>query len=446
MEEIIDEIKELIENKKVNQLREKLENMNSADFPTLFEELDEEEAIVIYRLLSKEKAAEVFAELDSDVQEALINALTDKELKSIVDQLFMDDATDLIEEMPANVVKRILKHINTENRKIINELLNYPEDSAGSIMTVEFVDLKENMTVQEAFDRIKKIGLKKETVYNCYVIDAKRKLLGTVELKDLLVSEREELIKDIMDTNTITVTTIMDKEEVAKKFDKYNFMALPVVDKEERLVGIITIDDAIDVLQEEVAEDFEKMAAMQPTEDSYFKTSVFRHSRNRIIWLLFLMLSSIVTGTVISEYEAAFAAVPILVAFIPMLMDTGGNCGAQSSTLIIRGLANDEIRIRDFFRVWWKEIRVALIVGIILAAVNGTRILLQYKNLQLACVVGITLVITVIISKSLGCILPILGKKLKLDPAIMAAPLITTIVDTCSVLVFFNVAVMIMNI
>ena len=446
MEEIIDEIKELIENKKVNQLREKLETMNSADFPTLFEELDEEKAIVIYRLLSKEKASEVFAELDSDVQEALINALTDKELKSIVDQLFMDDATDLIEEMPANVVKRILKHINSENRKIINELLNYPEDSAGSIMTVEFVDLKENMTVQEAFDRIKKIGLKKETVYNCYVTDAKRKLLGTVELKDLLVSEREELIKDIMDTNTITVTTIMDKEEVAKKFDKYNFMALPVVDKEERLVGIITIDDAIDVLQDEVAEDFEKMAAMQPTEDSYFKTSVFRHSRNRIIWLLFLMLSSIVTGTVISEYEAAFAAVPILVAFIPMLMDTGGNCGAQSSTLIIRGLANDEIRIKDFFRVWWKEIRVALIVGVILATVNGTRILLQYQNLQLACVVGITLVITVIISKSLGCILPILGKRLKLDPAIMAAPLITTIVDTCSVLVFFNVAVMIMNI
>lgn len=446
MEETIDEIKGLIENKKVNQLHEKLENMNSADFPTLFEELDEEKVIVIYRLLSKEKASEVFAELDSDVQESLINTLTDKELKSIMDQLFMDDAADLIEEMPANVVKRILKNINPENRKIINELLNYPEDSAGSIMTVEFVDLKENMTVQEAFDRIKKIGLKKETVYNCYVTDAKRKLLGTVELKDLLVSEREELIKDIMDTNTITITTIMDKEEVAKKFDKYNFMALPVVDKEERLVGIVTIDDAIDVMQDEVAEDFEKMAAMQPTEDSYFKTSVFTHSKNRIIWLLFLMLSSIVTGTIISRYEEAFAAVPILVAFIPMLMDTGGNCGAQSSTLIIRGLANDEIRIKDFFRVWWKEIRVAVVVGIILACVNGIRIIMQYHDLQLAYVIGITLVITVIISKSLGCILPILAKKLKLDPAIMAAPLITTIVDTCSVLVFFNVAVMIMKI
>ena len=313
-------------------------------------------------------------------------------------------------------------------------------------MTVEFVDLKENMTVQEAFDRIKKIGLKKETVYNCYVTDAKRKLLGTIELKDLLVAERYELIKDIMDTNTFTVTTVMDKEEVAKMFDKYNFIALPVVDKEERLVGIITIDDAIDVMQDAVAEDFEIMAAMQPTEDSYFKTSIFAHSRNRIVWLLFLMLSSIVTGSIITRYEEAFATMPLLVAFIPMIMGTGGNCGSQSSTLIIRGLATDEIRIKDFFKVWWKEIRVSLIVGIILAVVNGIRILVQYQNLQLAFVVGITLVITAMIAKSLGCILPILAKKLKLDPAIMAAPLITTIVDTCSVLVFFNVAVLIMQI
>lgn len=446
MEENIDEIKELIENKKMNILHEKLEYINCADFPTLFEELDKEQIIVIYRLLSKEKAAEVFAELDSDVQESLINSITDKELQNIIDQLFMDDATDLIEEMPANVVKRILKNINLENRKIINELLKYPDDSAGSIMTVEFVDLKENMTVQEAFDRIKKIGLTKETVYNCYVTDAKRKLLGTIELKDLLVAEREELIKDIMDTNTITVTTVMDKEEVAKMFDKYNFIALPVVDKEERLVGIITIDDAIDVMQDAVAEDFEIMAAMQPTEDSYFKTSIFTHSKNRIVWLLFLMLSSIVTGSIITQYEEAFASVPLLVAFIPMLMDTGGNCGSQSSTLIIRGLATDEIRIKDFLRVWWKEIRVSLIVGVILAIINAVRILVQYQNLQLALVIGITLIITVMIAKSLGCILPILAKRLKLDPAIMAAPLITTIVDTCSVLVFFNVAIMIMHI
>ena len=444
MEENIDEIKELIENKKMNKLHEKLEYINCADFPALFEELNKEQIILIYRLLSKERAAEVFAELDSDVQEDLINCITDKELQNIIDQLFMDDATDLIEEMPANVVKRILKNINSENRKIINELLKYSDDSAGSIMTVEFVDLKENMTVQQAFDRIKKIGLKKETVYNCYVTDAKRKLLGTVELKDLLVAERDELIKDIMDTNTFTVTTVMDKEEVAKMFDKYNFIALPVVDKEERLVGIITIDDAIDVMQD--AEDFEIMAAMQPTEDSYFKTSIFTHSRNRIVWLLFLMLSSIVTGSIITRYEEAFATIPLLVAFIPMIMGTGGNCGSQSSTLIIRGLATDEIRIKDFLRVWWKEIRVSLIVGVILAVVNGIRILVQYQNLQLAFVVGVTLVITAMIAKSLGCILPILAKKLRLDPAIMAAPLITTIVDTCSVLVFFNVAVLIMQI
>ncbi len=446
MEENIDEIKELIKNKKMNKLHEKLEYINCADFPTLFEELNKEQIIVIYRLLSKERAAEVFAELDSDVQEALINSITDKELQNIIDQLFMDDATDLIEEMPANVVKRILKNINSENRKIINELLKYPDDSAGSIMTVEFVDLKEDMTVQEAFDRIKKIGLKKETVYNCYVTDAKRKLLGTIELKDLLIAERDELIKDIMDTNTFIVTTVMDKEEVAKMFDKYNFIALPVVDKEERLVGIITIDDAIDVMQDAVAEDFEIMAAMQPTEDSYFKTSIFSHSRNRIVWLLFLMLSSIVTGSIITRYEEAFATIPLLVAFIPMIMGTGGNCGSQSSTLIIRGLATDEIKIKDFFKVWWKEIRVAIIVGVILAIVNGARILVQYQNLQLAFVVGITLVITAMIAKSLGSILPILAKKLKLDPAIMAAPLITTIVDTCSVLVFFNIAVIIMQI
>ena len=442
----MEEILALIEEKKMNQLHDILEDMNSADFPALFEELDEEKTIVIYRLLSKEKASEVFAELDSDVQEKLIGYLTDKELRSMMNELFMDDAADLIEEMPAYVVKRILKNIKPENRKIINELLNYPEDSAGSMMTVELVDLKEQMTVNEAFDRIKKIGLKKETIYHCYVIDTKRKLKGIVDIKDLLVSERTELIKDIMDTNVITATTFTDKEEVAKMFDKYSLVAMPVVDKENRLVGIVTVDDAIDVLQEEVTEDFEKMAAIQPQEDTYFKTSVFSHAKSRIVWLLFLMLSSIVTGTIITNYEQAFAAVPLLVAFIPMIMGTGGNCGSQSSTLIIRGLAMDEIRMKDFLKAWWKEIRVASLVGIILALVNGVRIMVQYQDLQLSLVVGITIIMTVILSKSLGCILPMLAKKLKLDPAIMAAPLITTIVDTCSVLVFFNVAVIIMGI
>ena len=442
----MEEILELIEKKKMNTLHEKLENMNAADFPALFEELEEDKIIVVFRLLSKEKASEAFAELEPDVQEKLISYLTDNELKNIMEELYLDDATDLIEEMPANVVKRILKNTKPQDRKIINELLEYPDDSAGSIMTTELVDLKENMTVLQALDRIRDIGVEKETIYTCYVTDSKRKLIGIVGLKDIVLADRNELIKNVMDTNVIKVSTLTDQEEVAKMFDKYNYLALPVVDKEDRLVGIITVDDAIDVLQDEVAEDFEKMAAMKPNEDTYFKTSVFKHAKNRILWLMLLMLTSIVTGTIITNYESAFAAVPILVAFIPMLMDTGGNCGSQSSTLVIRGLATDEIKTRDFLKVWWKEIRVAIIVGILLAIVNGLRIFIQYRNIQLSLVVGITLIITAMVAKSLGCIMPMLAKKLKLDPALMASPLITTMVDTCSVLVFFNIAILIMKI
>lgn len=442
-----EKILNFIENKKFNDLRKYLENVNSADFPSMFEELEEEEQVLlIYRLLSKEQAAEVFAELDSDVQENLINAFTDKELKNIVDELFMDDTVDLIEEMPSNVVKRILNNINKTDRKVINELLNYPEDSAGSIMTTEFIDLKENMTVEEAFVKIKKIGLQKETVYNCYVLSIDRKIKGVIDIKELLVAERESKLKDIMDTHVITVSTLEDQEEVAKMFDKYNMYALPVVDKEGRLVGIVTIDDAIDVMQEETSEDFELMAAMTPTDESYFKTGVFTHAKNRIVWLLVLMLSSMVTGSIITHYEEAFAAVPVLVAFIPMLMGTGGNCGSQSSTLIIRGLAMDEIKLKDYFKALWKEIRVSVVVGVILAIANGIRICLQYQDPKLALVVGLTIIGVVILSKALGCSLPMLAKKLKLDPAIMAAPLITTIVDTCSVLLFFQIAVAILHI
>ena len=441
----LEKIVELIEKKRFNDLREYLENVNSADFPSMFEELSEEQNLLIYRLLSKEKAAEVFAELDSDIQEKLINALTDRELKNVIDELFMDDTVDLIEEMPANVVKRILDNIGKADRKIVNELLKYPEDSAGSIMTTEFIDLKENMTVEDAFARIKKIGLQKETVYNCYVLSLNRKIKGCIDIKDLLVAERTDLLKDIMDDNVITVNTLEDQETVAKMFDKYNMYALPVVDKEERLVGIITIDDAIDVLQDENTEDFEKMAAMIPNEDSYFKTSVFTHAKNRILWLLVLMVSSILTGTIITKYENAFAAVPVLVAFIPMLMDTGGNCGSQSSTLIIRGMAIDEIRLKDFFKAIWKEIRVAILVGFVLAVFQGVRISIQYHDVKLASVVSFSILGTVVMAKILGCILPMLAKRLKLDPAIMAAPLITTIVDTCSVLLFFNIATMILN-
>lgn len=442
----MEKILKLIEDRKFNDLRKYLENVNSADFPSMFEELEDGQDLLVYRLLSKEQAAEVFAELDSDVQEKLINAFTDKELKSVIDELFMDDTVDLIEEMPSNVVKRILNNISKTDRKTVNELLNYPDDSAGSIMTTEFIDLKENMSVEEAFEKIKKIGLQKETVYNCYVLSIDRKIKGVIDIKELLVADRDVKLKDIMDTNVITVSTLEDQEEVAKVFDKYNMYALPVVDKEQRLVGIITIDDAIDVMQEETAEDFEIMAAITPNEETYFKTGVFTHAKNRIVWLLVLMLSSIITGTIITHYEEAFAAVPVLVAFIPMLMDTGGNCGSQSSTLIIRGLAMDEIKLKDYFRALWKELRVAMIVGLTLALANGIRICVQYQNPKLALVVGLTLMGVVVLSKALGCTLPMVAKKLKLDPAIMAAPLITTIVDTCSVLLFFQIAVAILHI
>ena len=448
----VEEIEELIKNKKIGKLREILEDINSADFPSLFEDLDEEDnMVIIYRLLPKDKAAEVFVELDSDMQEKLINVFTDKELKGVIDELFMDDTADLIEEMPSSVVTRIIKNIKPADRKILNELLKFPEDSAGSIMTTEMVVLRPTMTVDEAFSIIKKTGIDKETIYVCYVIDKSRKLVGMVETKDLLISERDVLISDILEDNVISVLTTEDKEKVAKMFDKYNYMAIPVVDREERLVGIVTIDDAIDVIQDENTEDFEKMAAMHPTDDTYFKTSVFTHAKNRIMWLLILMLSSTFTGLLLEKFQNAIAAVPLLVAFIPTIMDTGGNCGSQSSTLIIRGLALDEIKLSDIFKAIWKEIRVALMIGTVLAIVTGLRIFFQYdgmhndQSIKIAFVVGITLIATAMVAEIMGCVLPMLAKKLKLDPAIMASPLITTIVDLCSMLVFFSVATAVMG-
>jgi len=448
---IIEQIQELVKSRRIAQLRELLESINSADFPSLFEELDDEDMVVIFRLLPKDKASDVFVELDSDLQEKLINNFTDKELKVVVDDLFMDDTVDLIEEMPSSVVKRILRNIKPTDRKIINELLKFPEDSAGSIMTTEMVELKENMTVEKAFQIIKDTGIDKETIYICYVVDSSRKLIGTVAIKDLLVSERDVLIKDILEENVISVLTTEDKEAVAKMFDKYNFMAMPVVDTENRLVGIVTIDDAIDVMQDENTEDFEKMAAMTPTEDTYFKTSVFKHAKNRIIWLLFLMLSSTFTGLLLERFQSAIATVPLLVAFIPTIMDTGGNCGSQSSTLIIRGLALDEIKLSDIFKAIWKEIRVSFMIGGALAVVTGLRIFLQYdgmhndQSIKIAFIVGVTLMATAMIAEIMGCVLPMLAKRLKLDPAIMASPLITTVVDLCSMLVFFSIATAVMG-
>ena len=441
----IEEIKELIENKQFTQLKKELKEMKSADISEILDELDKEQAVILFRLLSKEKAGMAFSYMETDMREKLIKDLTDTELKNILDELFMDDTVDLIEEMPSNVVTRILRNVDKNDRKIINELLKYPEDSAGSIMTTEFIDLKEDMTIEQALDRIRQIGTDSETIYTCYVLGKNRKLQGIISIKELLLAKEETLIADNMETNIISVNTLEDQEEVAKKFDKYDLYALPVVDNENRLVGIVTVDDAINVLQDEAEEDFEKMAAMAPTEESYFETSVFKHAKNRIVWLLILMLSSAITGTIITKYENAFAAVPLLVAFLPMLMDTGGNCGSQSSTLIIRGLATDELEVKDVFKILWKEIRIAVIVGISLATINGLRIFAQYKNLQLACTVGVSITTTVILSKSIGCLLPLLAKKLKLDPAIMAAQLITTIVDILSVLVYFNIATAIMG-
>ena len=441
----LEEVKELLESKRFNELKNKLSEMKCADISAILDELDKESVIKVFRILSKEKAGMTFSYMESDMREKLIQDLTDAELKNVMDELFMDDTVDLIEEMPSNIVPKILKAVSKEDRKTINELLKYPEDSAGSIMTTEFIDLKEAMTVEQALQRIRKIGLDSETIYTCYVLNENRILQGIINIKDILLSKKQTIIKDLMETNIISVSTEEDKEEVAKKFDKYDFYALPVVDTENRLVGIITIDDAINVMQDEVAEDFEKMAAIQPNEDGYFETSVFKHAKNRIIWLLVLMLSAAFTGNIITQYEEAFAAVPLLVAFIPMIMGTGGNCGSQSSTLIIRGLATDEIELKDIFRVLWKEIRVSILVGIALAIVNGIRIIIQYKDMQLAIVLGITLIATVIVSKILGCLLPMIAKKLKLDPAIMAAPLITTLVDVCSILLYFQVATSIMG-
>ena len=441
----LEEVKKLIKEKQFTKLKESLKEMKSADISEILDELNKEEAIIVFRILSKGKAGETFSYMESDVREKLIQDLTDKELKNVMDELFMDDTVDLIEEMPSNIVPKILKAVSKEDRKVINELLKYPEDSAGSMMTTEFIDLKENMTVEQAIKRIRQIGTDSETIYTSYVLSTNRILEGILDIQDLLLAPKDKIIKDLMDTNFISVNTLEDQEEVAKTLKKYDIYALPVVDKENRLVGIITADDAMDVLQEEVEEDFEKMAAINPNEDGYFETSVFKHAKSRVFWLLILMLSSAITGTIITKYEEAFAALPLLVSFIPMIMGTGGNCGQQSSTLIIRGIAIDEIEFKDIFRALWKEARVALIVGVTLAIVNEIRILIQYHDMQLAIVLGLTLIGTVLISKILGCVLPLLAKKVKLDPALMAAPLITTLVDICSILIYFQFATSIMG-
>ena len=368
---------ELLHGQQYKSLHDLLEEMNTADIAEIFQSLDDADMIIAYRLLNKDDAVEVFAELENEDQEKLINALTDKELYEVTSNLLADDAADLIEEMPSNVVKRILRNTDSKKRAIINQLLNYPEDSAGSYMTVEFVDLKANMTVRDAFTRIRKIGFDTETVYTCYVLSSERVLEGIVTLKELLLADYDTKLRDMMETNLITVHTHDDIEFVAKQTEKYGLITMPVVDGEERLVGIITIDDVLEVIQDETTEDFELMNALAPAEDTYFRTTVWEHSKNRIVWLLVLMLSSAITGTIITKYEMAFEAIPALVGFIPMLMNTGGNCGSQSSTLVIRGMAVDEIHLRDFFKVLWKEIRISVLVGVVLCVLNMVRIMIQ---------------------------------------------------------------------
>ncbi len=439
-ENINEIIMELLKERKFPHLRTMLLDMMPVDIAALFEELPREDVPLVYRILPKELAAEAFACMDPDIQEQLIIAFSDSELRAVLDEMYADDTVDMIEEMPANVVKRILAHTPRETRHMINEILKYPDNCAGSIMTIEFVDLKKDMTVAQAFEKIRKTGVDKETIYTCYVKDNNRHLLGVITVKTMLLAPSDAIIGDLMDTNILSVDTNEDKEVVAKMFDKYDFLALPVVDKENRLVGIITVDDAMDVIQEENTEDIAKMAAIVPSEEGYLKTSALTHAKNRIVWLLLLMLSATFTGMILNHYEGAFKALPVLVSFIPMVMGTGGNSGSQSSTMIIRSLSLDEISLKDFFRVVRKEAAVALLCGVALAVVNGIRVYLFYHDLYLSVVLGLTLMATVLLAKILGCLLPMGAKLLHLDPALMASPLITTITDTCSVLLYFIAA------
>ena len=450
------EILELIKEKKFVKLRSILSEMNPADIAVILEETDEKELPIVFRILPKSIAAEVFAYMESDMQKLLIEAFSDAELKAVIDELFLDDAVDVIEEMPATLAKRIIKQTDPETRKTINKLLAYPDDSAGSIMTTEYVDLKRDMTVEEAFEKIRRVGSEAEDIYTCYVIDKSRKLLGYITVKDLLLGDKDSVIGDMMEENIIFANTLDDKELVAGMFDRYDLMALPVVDTENRLVGIVTFDDAIDVIQEEVTEDIDKMAAILPSDKSYFKTSVWATFKARIPWLMLLMLSATFTGAIISSFETKLTVFPALIAFIPMLMGTAGNCGSQSSVTVIRSISLGDIEFKDIFRVIFKELRVSIVCSVVLAAVNFLKlVVIDYwwfgtfdsgSQLLEIAVVCITLLLTVIVAKFVGCSLPIIAKKIGFDPAVMASPFITTIVDAISLIIYFSVATVILNI
>lgn len=452
--ELINEILVLLQEKRYSSLREVIIDEQAVDISEILIDMSKEQRIIVYRLLPKELAVQVFVDMDTELQQDLINSFSDFELKQILDELYVDDTADIIEEMPAAVVRRILKNSSADTRRTLNELLKYPETSAGSIMTTEYVRLRENMRVSDAFAHIRNVALDKETVYNCYVTDEKRVLQGIVTVRTLLLASEDALVGDVMARNVISVSTLEDREEVARMFDKYDYLALPVVDKENRLVGIITFDDAIDVMNEEVEEDFAKMAAITPSEKPYLRTSTFQIWKSRIPWLLILMISATFTGMIISSFESALQGLASLTIFIPMLMDTGGNSGSQASVTIIRGLSLGEISFNDILRVLWKELRVSLLCGVSLAIVSFGKIILvdriimenEEVTYMVAFVVCATLCITVLAAKIIGCSMPILAKKLGFDPAVMASPFITTIVDAISLVVYFGISSAILNI
>lgn len=440
-------IETLLENKQYTEIRQTLSELNEADIAVILEDMEKEDMLKVFRILPKDLAAEVFSYMDLDNQHFVITSLSDKDAGIIVDNLMADDAADFLDEMPANVVTRILANASPETRRDINHLLRYPEDSAGSLMTVEFVDLKENLTVAQAIGRIRKIGLDSETVNTCYVLDHRRKLIGTVSLRYLLLHKEDEVIGDFMNENVISINTLMDQEEVAELFQKYDFLSMPVVDNDNRLVGIITVDDVMDIIEEEATEDIEMMNAILPGDKPYMKTGVFEICKNRIPWLLLLMLSSTFTGQIITSFEDALSSCVVLTAFIPMLMGTGGNAGGQASATIIRGLSLNDIEFSDTFRVIWKEIRVAVLCGIILAVCNFFKLLVWDKvGVAVAAVVCLTLVVTVAIAKVVGAVLPLIVKRVGLDPAVIASPFITTIVDAMSLMIYFQIATALLHI
>ena len=451
-EDLIERMNTWLDSKKYVEAREHIIDLEPIDIAYIMESLPEDTIPVVFRLLPKELAAEVFVELDTDSQEALIKGFSRAELKEVIDELYLDDAVDIIEEMPANVVKRILATADPETRRDINNILQYPEDSTGSIMTTEYIDLKSHLTAEDALKKIRRVGQDMETINVMYVVDKDRHLLGYVSIRTLLLAEEDQTMAEIMDDTVISASTLDDQEETARKFEKYDFLTMPVVDKENRLVGIVTIDDALDVLMEETTEDIEKMAAITPTYKTYLNTGIFETVKSRIPWLLLLMVSATFTGQIISSFEDALAAVTVLNAYIPMLMDTGGNCGSQASVTVIRGISLNEITIKDLFKVIWKEMRVAVIVGMILAACNFAKLMLVDKllfhnpiTMTVALVICITLVFTVFAAKLVGCTLPILAKTLGFDPAVMASPFITTIVDAISLLIYFQFAKMLLH-